>query len=45
MGIIGDIRTKKEGSVLVAFIPGGHGAMLGIPEDPNLGKVLRRAKD
>lgn len=22
------------------FIPGGHGAMIGIPEDPNVGKVL-----
>jgi molecular chaperone Hsp31 and glyoxalase 3 len=25
------------------FIPGGHGAMLGLPEDPNLGKLLRWA--
>lgn len=22
------------------FLPGGHGAMLGLPEDPNLGKLL-----
>ncbi len=27
------------------FIPGGHGAMLGIPEDKNVGKILRWAHD
>lgn len=27
------------------FIPGGHGAMLGIPEDKNVGKVLLWAKE
>ena len=32
-------------SYAAVFIPGGHGAMLGIPEDPNVGKVLRWAKD
>ena len=26
------------------FIPGGHGAMLGLPSDPNLGKILRWAQ-
>jgi len=26
------------------FIPGGHGAMLGLPNDPNLGKLLRWAQ-
>ena len=25
------------------FVPGGHGAMLGIPSDPNVGKLLRWA--
>lgn len=27
------------------FIPGGHGAMLGLPENKNLGKLLRWAHD
>ena len=27
------------------FVPGGHGAMLGIPEDPNVGTVLRWAHE
>ena len=31
------------GSYAAVFIPGGHGAMLGIPEDPNVGKILRWA--
>ena len=30
-------------SYAAVFIPGGHGAMLGIPEDLNVGKVLRWA--
>ncbi len=28
-------------SYAAVFVPGGHGAMLGIPEDHNVGKVLR----
>ncbi|WP_352289186.1 DJ-1/PfpI family protein, partial [Psychrobacter sp. GW64-MNA-CIBAN-0177] len=27
------------------FIPGGHGAMLGLPEDKNLGALLRWGHD
>ena len=27
------------------FVPGGHGAMLGIPDDPNVGTVLRWAHE
>lgn len=30
-------------SYAAVFVPGGHGAMLGIPEDLNVGKVLRWA--
>ncbi len=30
-------------SYAAVFVPGGHGAMLGIPEDANVGKVLRLA--
>ncbi len=35
--------TGKENSYAAIFIPGGHGAMLGIPEDKNVGKVLHWA--
>ena len=33
------------GSYAAVLIPGGHGAMLGIPEDPNVGTVLRLAHE
>ncbi len=33
------------GSYAAVFVPGGHGAMLGIPEDVNVGKVLRWAHE
>lgn len=32
-------------SYAAVFIPGGHGAMLGIPTDENVGKVLNRAHE
>lgn len=32
-------------SYAAVFVPGGHGAMLGIPEDKNVGKVLHWAHD
>ncbi len=35
--------TGKESSYAAIFIPGGHGAMLGIPEDKNVGKILHWA--
>ena len=31
------------GRYAAVFVPGGHGAMLGIPDDPNMGTVLRWA--
>ena len=31
-------------SYAAVFVPGGHGAMIGIPEDRNVGKVLNWAK-
>ncbi len=33
------------GSYAAVFVPGGHGAMLGIPEDPNVGTILRLAHE
>ncbi|MFT6746110.1 MAG: molecular chaperone Hsp31 and glyoxalase 3 [Glaciecola sp.] len=32
-------------SYAAVFVPGGHGAMIGLPEDKNVGKVLRWAHD
>ena len=39
-GIV-DRFLDEIGSYAAVFVPGGHGAMLGIPEDPNVGTVLR----
>ena len=45
----GSLRDFVENSLdddqsyAAVFVPGGHGAMLGIPEDLNVGKVLRWA--
>jgi D-lactate dehydratase / protein deglycase len=38
-----DNLSDMAGSFGAVFVPGGHGAMLGIPEDPNVGTVLRWA--
>lgn len=35
---------KSEGYAAV-FVPGGHGAMIGIPEDKNVGKILNWAHE
>ena len=35
----------KKDEYAALFIPGGHGAMLGIPDDPNVGKILQWAHD
>jgi len=32
-------------SYAAVFVPGGHGAMLGLPEDKNVGKILKWAHD
>jgi len=37
--------ADEAGSYAAVFVPGGHGAMLGIPEDPNVGRILRTAHD
>ena len=33
----------ETGSYAAVYVPGGHGAMLGLPADPNVGTVLRWA--
>lgn len=37
--------SDKTADYAAIFIPGGHGAMLGIPEDKNMGKALNWAHD
>jgi len=38
-----DASLTESASYAAVFVPGGHGAMIGIPEDNNVGKVLRWA--
>lgn len=38
-----DLSAADTASYAAVFVPGGHGAMLGIPEDENVGKVLHWA--
>jgi D-lactate dehydratase / protein deglycase len=40
-----DNSLGDDFSYAAVFVPGGHGAMLGIPEDGNVGKVLHWAHD
>jgi len=35
-----DSSFKDTASYAAVFVPGGHGSMLGIPEDKNVGKIL-----
>ena len=42
--ILENLETKAAETVAI-FVPGGHGAMLGIPEDVNVGTLLRWAHD
>ncbi|MEE8600299.1 DJ-1/PfpI family protein [Euzebya tangerina] len=35
----------EPGRYAAVFVPGGHGAMLGLPTDPNVGALLRWAHD
>ena len=36
-------KLDKSDDYAAVFVPGGHGAMLGIPDDPNVGTMLRWA--
>lgn len=40
-----DNLGAEAGSYATVFVPGGHGAMLGLPDDPNVGTVLRWAHE
>lgn len=43
LGDVVEALPDGPGPYAGVFVPGGHGAMLGIPEDPNVGAVLRWA--
>ncbi len=40
-----DISFSDASSYAAVFVPGGHGAMIGIPEDKNVGQILRWAHE
>ncbi|MCL4140738.1 UNVERIFIED_CONTAM: hypothetical protein GTU68_020769 [Idotea baltica] len=40
-----DSSMSYPNSFAAVFVPGGHGAMLGIPEDANVGKILNWAHE
>jgi molecular chaperone Hsp31 and glyoxalase 3 len=40
-----NLSTEETESYAAVFIPGGHGAMLGIPEDKNVGKIITWAHE
>ncbi len=40
-----DSSFSQQDSYAGVFIPGGHGAMIGIPEDKNVAKILRWAHE
>lgn len=40
-----DMSDEETEAFTAVFIPGGHGAMLGIPEDKNVGKILSWANE
>jgi molecular chaperone Hsp31 and glyoxalase 3 len=39
------IDNKQLDNYIAFFGPGGHGAMIGLPEDDNVGKLIRFAKE
>ncbi len=42
---VADRFADEAASYAAVFVPGGHGAMLGIPSDANVGRVLRVAHE
>ena len=40
--VVDELKYMAD-SYAAVFVPGGHGAMLGIPHDPNVGELLRWA--
>jgi molecular chaperone Hsp31 and glyoxalase 3 len=40
-----DIVINDSASYAAVFVPGGHGAMLGLPQDKNVGKIINWAHE
>ena len=39
--LVKDNELSEDSSYIAVFLPGGHGAMVGLPEDENVGKLIR----
>lgn len=39
--LVGNNQLNEESDYIALFLPGGHGSMIGLPEDENVGKLLR----
>lgn len=44
-GMVADGALDEESPYLALFLPGGHGAMVGLPEDENVGQLIRWVHD
>ena len=38
-------RLNQDSAYIALFLPGGHGSMLGLPEDKNIGALIRWVKE
>jgi len=43
--IIANSELNEDSNFIALFLPGGHGSMIGLPEDGNVGALLRWIKD
>lgn len=43
--IVENNELNQESSYIALFLPGGHGSMVGLPEDKNVGTLLRWIKE
>jgi molecular chaperone Hsp31 and glyoxalase 3 len=39
--IVGNDELNEDSIYIAAFLPGGHGSMVGLPEEENVGKLIR----
>lgn len=43
--LIENNELKADSDYIAVFLPGGHGSMVGLPEDKNVGKLIRWLKE
>lgn len=43
--LIGNKELNQDSNYIALFLPGGHGSMVGLPEDEDVGKLIRWIKD